>query len=128
LFQVERSVRLIGLMEEWVTFEELKADLLKDYEVNAKKSLRSVKLSSGHLTEFFGFDRALDITTDRIRAYISKRQDESASNATINRELAALKRMFPLAYRPVKSRPSPPYIPALRKITLARDFSTMVAF
>ena len=42
-------------------------------------------------------DRAVDITTDRIRAYIADRQGTGAANASIKRELAALKRMFTLA-------------------------------
>jgi site-specific recombinase XerD len=50
-----------------------------------------------HLENTFGLDRALDITTDRINAHIAQRQDSGAKNATINRELAALKRMFSLA-------------------------------
>src|SRR5690348_8085289 len=75
--------RLVGPTEERVTFEQLKADLLKDYETNAKRSLGSIKLSIRHLDEFFSLDRALDITTDRVRAYISQRQAENASNASI---------------------------------------------
>jgi hypothetical protein len=43
-------------------------------------------------------DRAIDITTDRGRAYQRKRLDEKASPATINRELAALRRMLSLAF------------------------------
>jgi integrase len=104
-----------------VTFEEMKADLLKDYQVNAKKSLRSAKLSSQHLTEFLAFDRALDITTDRVRTYISQRQGETASNATINRELAALKRMFSLAVQAGKLS-SKPYIPALEENNARQGF------
>ena len=40
--------------------------------------------------------RVVDITSDRINKYILKRQKEGVSNGTINRELAALKRMFSL--------------------------------
>src|SRR5215468_4476561 len=65
--------RLIGPTEEKVTFEDTAADLLRDYETNAKKSLRSAKLSVSHLRSFFGLNRALDITTDKIRAYIQER-------------------------------------------------------
>ena len=50
-----------------------------------------------HLKPFFGHRRAKDITTELLRRYIAKRQGEGAKNATINREMAALKRMFNLA-------------------------------
>jgi len=40
---------------------------------------------------------AINITTDRIRVYTLQRQEEGAENATINQEVAALKRMFNLA-------------------------------
>jgi len=43
-------------------------------------------------------DRAIDITTDRSRAYQRKRLDEGAASATINRELAAFLRMLSLAF------------------------------
>jgi hypothetical protein len=48
--------------------------------------------------------RASPITTDRIKAYIVKRQHEGAANGTINRELGCLKRMFHIAeqYTPPK--------------------------
>lgn len=113
--------RLLGPVEERVTFEQMKADLLRDYETNAKKSIGSAKLSIRHLEEFFSVDRALDITTDRVRGYISQRQAESASNASINRELSALKRMFSLAVQAEKLS-SKPYIPTLEENNARQGF------
>jgi hypothetical protein len=40
--------------------------------------------------------RAVDVTSEQLARYVDKRQQENAANATINRELAALKRMFRL--------------------------------
>src|SRR5208283_3411618 len=51
-----------------------------------------------HLAEFFGDYRACDITSDRVEAYKTQRQDREAANASINRELAALRRAFTLAF------------------------------
>ena len=113
--------RLIGPVEEKVTFEEMAEDLLRDYETNGKRSVRSAKLSVSHLRGFFGLDRALDITTDRVRAYISGRQEDGASNGSINRELAGLKRMFSLAVQAGKLS-SRPYIPALEENNARQGF------
>lgn len=65
--------RLIGPREEKVTFEELAQDLVNDYRINARRAIDAVQYPIKHLREGFAFDRALDITTDRIRAYIARR-------------------------------------------------------
>jgi integrase len=113
--------RLIGPKEERVTFEDMAADLLRDYEANGKRSLRSAKLSVSHLREYFGRDRALDITADRVRAYTQERRGEKASNASINRELAALKRMFSLAVQ-ASNLSAKPYVPTLAENNARQGF------
>jgi len=113
--------RLIGPEEEKVTFEEMAQDIVRDYEINAKRSIPSLRLSVSHLSRFFGLDRALDITTDRVRAYISNRQGEGASNGSVNRELAALKRMFSLAVQAEKLS-ARPYIPTLEENNARQGF------
>jgi integrase len=104
--------RLVGPIEERVTFGEMADDLVNDYRTNRKRSIESAELSVRHLRGFFGLDRALDITTDRVRAYIALRQQrdgerKGAANASINRELAALKRMFSLAIEAEKLSSKP---------------------
>ena len=75
--------KLVGPSEERVTFEDL-ADLIEtDYKVNGRKSEKRLRTSLKHLREFFGMSRAKDITTDRIKRYIARRQDKEAANATI---------------------------------------------
>src|ERR1700691_1616320 len=113
--------RLIGPSEERLTFEDLARMLLTDYEVNGKRSLESAKLSIKHLREFFGSERAIDITLDRVRSYVRERQREGAANGSINRELAALKRAFTLATRAGKLG-SAPYIPLLEENNSRRGF------
>lgn len=95
------------------------ADIVKmvaaDYAANGKKSWRRVGIAFGHVVSYFGADTlARTITTDRINEYIAARQNENhrqgrgARAATINRELAALKRGLTLAVRAGKlaNRPS----------------------
>ena len=69
----------------------------EDYKVNGRRSTKRLNTALAHLTEFFGSSRALDITTDRVRSYIVQRQGEGATNSSIQKELAALKRAFRLA-------------------------------
>jgi len=81
------------------TFEHLAQILLDDYRVNARRSLERVDDALGHLRGFFDGVHAVEITSDRIASYISWRQEQGAASATINRELATLRRAFRLAQK-----------------------------
>jgi integrase len=89
--------------------------LLDDYEINQRRSIRRVRLSVRHLTEFFGEDLAVDITGDRVQAYVLWRQKSrpKPKAASIQKELSALKRMFTLGIR-AKRVDSRPYIPSIK--------------
>ena len=78
-------------------FKTLSTLLVDEYKANARRSTDRVEDAVAHLREFFtDFCPIRSITTDRILAYVRRRQEAEAANATINRELAALKRMFRL--------------------------------
>ena len=63
------------------------------------------------------------ITTHQVRLYIKQRQDADKANATINRELAALKRMFHLAEQETPPRVhSVPHIPMLKEDNVREGF------
>jgi integrase len=119
--------RFRGVREERVTFEDLANSLLTDYQVNRRRSLRSARLSISHLRGFFGLERANDITTDRVKAYAARRQQEGAANASINRELAGLKRMFSLAVQDGRLSTTP-YIPTLEEDNARQGFIDHGAF
>jgi integrase len=119
---------IVGTKEERLTFELLVEDLKNDYKVNEKRSLDNVELSIRHLSEFFAGDKARQITTDRVRQYIAKRQKEKslrkgegAANASINRELSALKRAFSLAIQ-AGNLFHRPYIPMLEENNARQGF------
>jgi hypothetical protein len=88
--------KLPGIYFDRVKFDELAEDFLRDYRINNRKSLARVKITTAHLRGYFEGLRVPDITSPKIQTYIEGRLKEGAANATINRELAALKRMLNL--------------------------------
>jgi site-specific recombinase XerD len=82
---------------ERVAFKQLADNLLNDYKANRRRSLDRVTDAVEHLLAAFDGYRAQDIGGDMVTKYVVDRQAEGAANATINREQAALKRMYRLA-------------------------------
>jgi len=74
-----------------------------------------------HLNDFFARQRALAITTTRIREFIAGRLADCASNGTINRELALLRRMFNLAVEDGTLRTAP-HFPMLKEAPARKGF------
>src|SRR5207247_11450225 len=104
------------------TFRAAVRDVLDDYRMNRKRSLRDVERHVRlHLGPFFGRRRLTAITTADVRRYVLRRQKEGARNATINRELAVLKRAFTLAIA-AGTLASRPHIALLREDNVRRGF------
>jgi integrase len=115
--------KLPGIYFDKVTFDELAKNLITDYRINKKKSLRRVLWVVDCLKESFEGMRATDINTDGIKAHVEKRMSEGLSNASINRELAALKTMFHLAAKCTPPKVNLiPYIPMLEESNVRKGF------
>ncbi len=119
--------RLIIPRVERIRFEELAQDYLNDYQMNGRRSLPKAQRNVRHLSKVFGGCRVANITTTDIRAYITKRQQQEASNASINRELTALRRMFNLALQAEKIRHKP-HVPFLQEDNVRQGFFEEDAF
>ena len=93
-----------GLRAKQVTLAELAEDLITDYRIKGQRTLAKAERNTRYLLNHFGHKRkAIGLTGDAVRDYIAERQTMPShlggtiSNATINRELATLKRMYHLA-------------------------------
>ncbi len=139
-----------GIQFEKIKFDELAEEFLIDYRINRKKTLVRAEQSVKHLsTEFQGI-QIPNITTPRIQSYISNRMrwkcrecknefhiggelkctmcgssnlEKGASNATINRELAALRRILNLGAKQTPPKVGRvPYIPMLKENNIRKGF------
>jgi integrase len=86
-----------GPQQEKVTVEELLQAVEQDYHIHGRKSLPQLRAHLRHVRAFFSMDRALTVTSERLRDYVGHRQSKGAAPATINRELEGLQRAFALA-------------------------------
>jgi hypothetical protein len=82
-----------------IRISELAENFLRDYRINGLSSIDDAEARWRlHIEPFFGSPRVSAVTSDLLDRYVDRRQQQGAKNATINRELAALKRMFHLGH------------------------------
>jgi integrase len=119
--------------------------LLSDYKINGKSFAWADDVVRVHLRPHFGAMRAAALGTDQIRKYIEKRQQPEtrvygekgekkreygpASNGTINRELALLRRAFNLGKKATPPKVGAvPFIPMLAENNVRKGFFEHDAF
>jgi integrase len=118
--QTAGTAQFIAPKTEQLPFSELTALYLKDQRDNRRRSLDHAERYVRNLLAAFGEDRALDVTADRIEEYRDQRRADGLQPASVNRELAALRRMFKLAVRKGKL-PASPHIELLDESENVRE-------
>ncbi len=88
-----------GPRQERIIVGELLDSLQLDYEMRGRKSLPQLKSHLKRIREYFGEDRALAVSSDKVTRYILERQKEGSAPATINREVECLQSAFSLAMK-----------------------------
>jgi integrase len=115
--------KIPGVVFDKVRFNDLIEDFLTDYRINGKKSLARAERSVGHLKAAFDGMRVTNISSPLINRYVETRIDDGAANGSINRELAALKRILNLAARQTPPKVDKvPFIPMLKESNPRKGF------
>jgi integrase len=107
--------------QEKISLSEVLDGLVVHYELNNRKSLRTLRGSLKHLREAFDDMPAIAVTTHRVREYILARIEEGAAPASINLELAHLRKAFNLMVQDGRLN-TKPHISSLRVDNARRGF------
>ena len=94
-----------------LVMNELFDALVRDYKINGKDHAWCERVVRKHLRPWFGVVRVAKVRTDLAERYVEHRQGERAANATINKEIALLRRSLNLGRRSGKI-PTVPMLPA----------------
>ena len=95
--------------------------LMVEYRTNARRSVDRVDLSRRNLVRYFAGRIAVTVTGADVARYADLRLKASAAPATVNRDLAALRRAYRLAVRQ-GVLPTMPPISALREDNVRTGF------
>lgn len=73
--------------------------MLGDYEINRRRTPERVRNATRHIVAFFPHTRAMRLDDPTVvESYVRHRQEQGASNGTINNEISALRRACELAH------------------------------
>lgn len=105
-----------------LTVADLYDGLAFDYKINGRRSAHTLKTRwEIHLKEFFGAMTAAEVTPRQITRYIEVRMAAGAAAASVNRELAMLKRMYKLGLES-EALVRVPYIRRLKERNIRKGF------
>jgi integrase len=115
-----------ALLPGVLTWERVSKAYLQECEALGLESVPLYRARAAHLDRFFAGTRARDLVEERnelksVAAYVAHRRGQGAKVATINLELAVLRRAFRLAVR--KGRlPMGPHAPRIRGNNVRQGF------
>lgn len=81
------------------TQDHVSFSMLLDYRNNGRRSFSKVQSHLKAVRRAFGFDRAVDVTESAIERYKAARLAADKAPATVNRELASIRRAFRLGVK-----------------------------
>jgi integrase len=108
-------------------YDELREHVKANQRGRGERSLEELGWRWKHLGPVFGHMRASTLATKSITAYTVLRQEEEAADATINRELATLRRMLNFG-RQANRLKTVPWIPMLKEDNARQGFVEDVQF
>jgi hypothetical protein len=125
LGQIDRGELFDVKRVEAVRVQNLFVGLEEHTKLNAtnKRALQGVQWKLAHLRPVFGPMIAVNVTSDHVNAYKLARKKAGAAHATINRELATLRRAFNLG-----KRATPPKVRATPHIELFQEHNARQGF
>lgn len=94
---------------------ELLDAVTQDYKLVGNRSIRALRFRLVPLKEAFGHLKAVNVTEPMIEKYKADRRAMGRAKATVNRELAVLRRAFKLAVE--QKQISPNRVPRVRQFT-----------
>jgi len=92
-----RRGHLVGVKAAPPSWDDLERMLEDRWTLDGRRGMLQARSSLRHLRRAFAGSRADTITTDRITHYAVRRRQEGAAPATVNLELAMLRRAFGVA-------------------------------
>jgi len=101
-------------------------EMQRDYGINGRNA-KDLDKRWKHLAQAFGSDLAYHVTTPRISAYIESRLTAGAARATVQREIACLRRMFRLGIQAGKVMRLP-HFPAIQIDNVRKGFFERAEF
>lgn len=116
--------KFAGLQPERIRFSQLADEVVDEYRRNRRATTGDLlSRLKCHLLPKLGEVRAAELGTSHIKRYVAQRQDSGAANATINRELAIVKRAFHLA-----AKSDPPLVAHVPHVSMLKENNVRTGF